>query len=97
MSEQSDFEKYRPPITEMTVLKVGKSYGSGDDILSLNGQDAALDAFILLLATDNRTLGPFLLKSSVRSRALCPSRRRRFWAFNNIASSIGPKHRFSSA
>jgi len=71
MSEESDFKKYRPPITEVTVLKAAESWSGGDDILSLNGQSTAMDlAFILLLATDSRMLGPFLL-NRVCARELC--------------------------
>jgi hypothetical protein len=70
MSEESDFEKYRPDITEVTVLQAAQAYGQGDEILSLNGKRTALDAFILLLAADNATHGPFLMRAKC-ARELC--------------------------
>ena len=70
MSEESDFKRYRPPITEVTIVQAAQAWGLGDDILSLNGKHTALDAFILLLATDSAILGPFLLKG-VCARELC--------------------------
>jgi hypothetical protein len=70
MTDKSDFLKYRPPITEVTTLKAAKAYGIGDEILSLNGKRAALDAFILLLSNDSVTHGPYLLNSTC-ARALC--------------------------
>lgn len=70
MSEQSDFEKYRPKITEVTVVQAAEVYGRGDEILSLNGKRTALSAFILLLATDSATHGPFLMKAKC-ARELC--------------------------
>jgi hypothetical protein len=70
MTEESDFKKYRPKLTEVTVLRAAEAWGRGDEILSLNGEPAALDAFILLLATDSETRGPYLL-NSVCARELC--------------------------
>jgi hypothetical protein len=58
VTDQSDFEKYRPNLTEVTVLQAAQAYGRGDEIRSLNGKHTALDAFILLLATDAETFGP---------------------------------------
>jgi hypothetical protein len=70
MTEDSDFEKYRPKLTEVTVVRAAEVYGRGDDILSLNGQRTALSAFILLLATDAETHGPFLMRAKC-ARELC--------------------------
>ena len=64
MTAEFDFIKYRPKITEITTIKAAQVYGRGDEILSLNGQRAAIDAFILLLATGDETLGPFLMNST---------------------------------
>jgi len=70
MTDESDFKKYRPNLTEVTVVKAAEEYGLGNEILSLNGQGTAIDAFILLLATDSETLGPYLM-NVVCARALC--------------------------
>ena len=70
MTEGSDFKKYRPTITLVTVNQSAQAYGKGDEILSLNGQRTAIDAFILLLATDLETHGPYLL-NAVCARELC--------------------------
>jgi hypothetical protein len=70
VTEESDFEKYRPNITEVTVVAAAQAYGLGDDILSLNGRRVALDSFILLLATDAETHGPYLM-NAVCARELC--------------------------
>jgi hypothetical protein len=64
MTAESDFIKYRPKITEVTVVKAAQTYGLGEEILSLNGKGTAIDAFILLLATGDETLGPFLMNST---------------------------------
>jgi hypothetical protein len=70
MTEESDFRKYLPKITEVTVTEAAQSWGSGDDILSLNGKGTAIDAFILLLATDSELIGPYLLNATC-ARMLC--------------------------
>jgi hypothetical protein len=70
MMDETDFKKYRPNITEVTVVKAAEAYGRGDEILSLNGRRTGINAFILLLATDSETLGPYLL-SSICARELC--------------------------
>jgi hypothetical protein len=70
VTDESDFQKYRPNLTELTVVKAAEAYGRGDEILSLNGKRTALNAFILLLATDAATHGPYLL-NSVCARELC--------------------------
>jgi len=70
MTEESDFRKYHPTITEVTVTKAAESFGKGDEILSLNGQRTAIDSFILLLATDSAAHGPFLMNATC-ARALC--------------------------
>ena len=64
MTEESDFYKYRPNLTEVTVIDAAQVYGRGDDILSLNGKRTAIDAFILLLATDAETYGPYLMNAT---------------------------------
>jgi hypothetical protein len=71
MSDESDFEKYRPKVTEVTVTTAASAWGQGDDgILSLDGKRTGLDAFILLLAADTETHGPFLM-NVVCARKLC--------------------------
>jgi hypothetical protein len=70
MTDESDFIKYRPKITEVTGVKAAQAYGQGDEILSLNGKITAIDAFILLLATDAETHGPYLM-NAVCARELC--------------------------
>ena len=70
MSDESDFQKYRPALTEITVVQAAKSWGAGDEILSLNGKRTAIDAFILLLADDSTTKGPYLLNATC-ARELC--------------------------
>jgi hypothetical protein len=70
LTAKSDFEKYRPNLTEVTVAKAAEAYGCGDEILSLNGKRTAIDAFILLLATDDETHGPYLI-NVVCARELC--------------------------
>jgi hypothetical protein len=70
MTEETDFKKYQPNLTEATVVKAAEAWGRGDEILSLNGKRTAIDAFILLLATDAEIHGPFLMKAKC-ARALC--------------------------
>jgi hypothetical protein len=70
MTAESDFIKYRPNVTEVTVVEAAHAYGRGDEILSLNGQHTAIDAFILLLSTDADVHGPYLLNSKC-ARELC--------------------------
>ena len=70
VTAESDFKKYLPAITEVTVLKAAETYGLDEEILSLNGRGVALDAFILLLATGDEARGPFLL-NGVCARELC--------------------------
>jgi hypothetical protein len=70
VTEESDLRKYRPKLTEVTVVDAARAWGAGDEILSLNGKRTALDAFILLLATDSVTHGPFLMNSTC-ARELC--------------------------
>jgi hypothetical protein len=69
MSEQSDFQKYRPKITEGTVFQASEAFGRGDEILSLNGKRTAIDAFILLLANDTESRA--FLMTGVCARELC--------------------------
>ena len=70
MSDASDFEKYRPKITEVTMVQAAQSCGAGAEILSLDGKGVALNSFLLQLATDSETPGPFLLNATC-ARALC--------------------------
>jgi hypothetical protein len=70
VTDESDFEKYRPNLTEVTVVQAAKYYGQGDEILSLSGKRTAIDGFILLLATDSEVQGPFLM-NAMCARALC--------------------------
>jgi hypothetical protein len=70
MTAESEFIKYRPKLTEVTVVEAAQAYGRGDEILSLNGKRTAIDAFILLLSTDAETHGPYLLNSTC-ARELC--------------------------
>lgn len=70
IEDESAFIKYRPKVTEVTSVEAAKSWGEGNEILSLNGKRAALDAFILLLSTDAEVHGPYLM-NSVCARELC--------------------------
>jgi hypothetical protein len=70
MTDESDFLKYRPAVTEVTVLQAAQAYGRGDEILSLNGKRTAIDAFILLLSNDSEVHGPYLMNSTC-ARHLC--------------------------
>jgi hypothetical protein len=70
MTAESDFKKYRQKVTEVTVVAAAQAYGSGDEILSLDGKRTAIDAFILQLSTDSAVHGPYLL-NSVCARELC--------------------------
>jgi hypothetical protein len=70
MTDESDFIKYRPSVTEVTILKAAQAYGRGDEILSLNGKRTAIDSFILLLSNDLEVHGPYLLNSKC-ARELC--------------------------
>jgi hypothetical protein len=68
--EESDFKKYRPAITEVTVVKAAEAFGVGDEIVSLSVRGAGIDSLILLLATDAEQRGPYLL-NAVCARELC--------------------------
>lgn len=70
MPEKSDFEKFRPEITEVTINQVASSFGLGNEIISLDGKRTGLDAFVLKLATDAEVIGPYLLNATC-ARALC--------------------------
>ena len=72
MTTESDFKKYRPNLTEVTIIKAAEAYGRGDEILSLNGKRTAIDAFILVLATDALAHGPYLMNATC-ARALVRS------------------------
>jgi len=68
--EESEFKKYHPIITEVTTVEAAQAFGIGDEIVSLNGKGTAIDAFILLLATRDETMGPYLM-NAVCARELC--------------------------
>jgi hypothetical protein len=70
MTDESDFIKYRPSVTDVTVVQAAQAYGRGDEILSLNGKRTAIDAFILLLSNDLEVHGPYLMNSKC-ARELC--------------------------
>jgi hypothetical protein len=70
MTEESDFRKFLPKITEVTVVEVAQSWGIADDIVSLDGKRTGLNHFILMLATDAKKIGPYLLNPTC-ARALC--------------------------
>lgn len=70
MSEEPDLEKFRPEITHIMKVALAATWGLGDTILSLNGEKAGLDEFILLLAKDREQLGPFQLNAAC-ARELC--------------------------
>jgi hypothetical protein len=70
MTAESDFIKYRPQVTEVTVVEAAKAWGRGDEILSLNGKRTAIDAFILLLSNDSEAHGPYIM-NVVCARELC--------------------------
>jgi hypothetical protein len=67
---ESDFQKYHPEITELTVAHAKAQYDSGNEIVSLNGKRTALTHFILMLATKTEPYGPYLMNSTC-ARALC--------------------------
>jgi hypothetical protein len=68
--EKSDFERYRPTINEVMVVKLAQEFGLGGEIVSLSTRTAGIDAIILLFATDSELRGPFLL-NAVCARELC--------------------------
>lgn len=70
MSEQTDFETHFPKITETTIIDAVRVFGSGHQVVSLNGKATGLDAFVMMLATDSETAGPFLL-TGFCARELC--------------------------
>lgn len=70
MTEETEFEKFRPTVTEQTRIQAAQAYGRGDEIVSLDGKEAGLDSFILVLATDAARHGPFLLTATC-ARELC--------------------------
>ena len=70
MTEESDFKKYQPKLTEVTVVQAAQAWGQGDEILSLIGKRTAIDGFILLLATDSEVRGPYLMNATC-ARELC--------------------------
>lgn len=70
MTDEENFIKYRPKVTEATIVKAAEAWAQGDEILSLAGKRTALDAFVILLASDCENLGPFLLNATC-ARELC--------------------------
>jgi hypothetical protein len=70
MSDEADFQKFRPALTEETINGVAQTYGSGAEIISLSGKRTGLDLFVLLLANDTEPHGPFLMNATC-ARELC--------------------------
>jgi len=64
MNDESNFIKYRTQITEVTAIKSQKYWGEGNEILSLDGRRAAINSFIICLANDSETGGPFFLNAT---------------------------------
>lgn len=70
MSESSNFEKFKPKITEVDVVRAAAIWGEGGEIQSLAGKRTAIDGFILVLADDQKEIGPFIMQGAC-ARALC--------------------------
>ena len=70
MTQEFNFRKYRPDVTAVTSVQAGQHWNYGNEILSLNGKRAALSHFILMLATDSDTFGPYIM-NGVCARELC--------------------------
>ncbi|WPP05927.1 hypothetical protein [Methylocella tundrae] len=70
MTDEDDFQRFRPTITEATIGRAAEAYGRGDEILSLAGKRTAIDSFVLLLADDTEHQGPFLMNATC-ARELC--------------------------
>lgn len=70
MSEKSDFDKFRPTITEVMVAQVASQFGAGGEVLSIDGKRTGLDAFIIQLASDSELFGPYLLNATT-AKELC--------------------------
>lgn len=68
--EEHLFQKFFPKITEVTSVEAARSWGEGAEIISLDGKRCGVNAFLLQLADDSQTIGPFVL-NSVCARALC--------------------------
>jgi hypothetical protein len=69
-SDQELFEKFRPPMTEVTDALTMEFFKQHGLILSVNGKRAGLNSFALVLAAGPDTIGPFPLNSTT-ARALC--------------------------
>lgn len=69
MPNSSNFDKFFPKITEQTIVQAAASYGVGGEIISLDGRETAINAFVMQLATDSEVHGPFLLNAEC-ARAL---------------------------
>jgi hypothetical protein len=63
MSDEADFQRFRPAITEETIVRVAQAHGRGDEIFSLAGKRTGFDSFVLLLANDTEPHGPFLMNA----------------------------------
>lgn len=70
MDDKIVFGEQKPAITEVTVVEAARIWSGGDGIISLNGRITGLDAFILMLATTDEEIGPFVV-NSVCARELC--------------------------
>jgi hypothetical protein len=69
-SDQELFEKFRPPMTEVTDARTMEFFKRHGLILSVNGKRAGLDNFALVLAAGPNVIGPLPLNSTA-ARALC--------------------------
>lgn len=67
--DESKFKERRPKLTQVTTVQAVEAYNRGDLVVSLNGKRTAIDAFILSLATETDTFGPYLLNATC-ARAL---------------------------
>ncbi len=66
--DQQRFQRYFPEFTALTDLAGARSFGEGNEIMSLNSKRIALDGFMLLLATDSEVLGPFVMSATCARR-----------------------------
>ncbi len=53
MSDEENFAKYQPKVTELTILEAAQAFGTGDEVISLSGRQTGIDSFVLVLARDN--------------------------------------------
>ena len=70
MSDEELYQRFLPKLTEVTELSSANFYHDTGGVVSANGKRSALDAFTLVLATDEQEFGPFLL-NAVAAQGLC--------------------------